>query len=152
MSEAEILQGLFSAIGAVITIFSLFFTMVSGYLAALYLFLSRAPLLLRLVAFALLSAGLAFLGGSVAVIQTMQNGLFAAWDKLPSPAINLRELRNPLPVGLADVLPVSQQQIGVGIGWASAALVYLALAFLTFFYRWPEYGGSPLQQKGTSHG
>ena len=36
MTEAELLQGLFSAISAVITIFSLFFTMVSGYLAALY--------------------------------------------------------------------------------------------------------------------
>ena len=60
MSEAEILQGLFSAIGSVITIFSLLFTMVSGYLAALYLFLGHAPLLLRLVAFALLSAASCF--------------------------------------------------------------------------------------------
>ena len=84
MTEAEILQGLFNAIGSVITIFSLFFTMVSAYLAALYLFLNRAPLALRLLAFVLLSLGLVFLGGSVAVIQTMQNGLFAAWDRLPA--------------------------------------------------------------------
>lgn len=149
MTEAEILQGLFSAIGSVITIFSLLFTMVSAYLAALYLFLGHAPLLLRLVAFALLSFGLVFLGGSVAVIQTMQNGLFAAWAKLPSPAFDLRELRNPLPIELGNMVPFSQQQIGVGIGWASATLVYLALAYLTFAYRWPRYGHAPMEQNAS---
>lgn len=140
MSEAEILQGLFSAIGSVITIFSLLFTMVSGYLAALYLFLGHAPLLLRLVAFALLSSGLVFLGGSVAVIQTIQNGLFGAWAKLPTPAIDLRALRNPLPFELSELTPFSQQEIGVGVGWACAFLVYVALAYLTFVYRWPVQG------------
>jgi hypothetical protein len=142
VSEAELLQGLFSAIGSVITIFSLFFTMVSGYLAALYLFLGRAPFALRFVAFTLLSIGLVFLGGSVAVIQTVQNGLFAAWAKLPSPVVGLRELRNPLPVTLPDGLAYSQQQIGVGIGWATAVLVYVALVYFTFLYRWPPLGGS----------
>jgi hypothetical protein len=140
VSEAELLQGLFSAIGSVITIFSLFFTMVSGYLAALYLFLGRAPFALRFVAFALLSIGLVFLGGSVAVIQTVQNGLFAAWAKLPAPVVDLRELRNPLPVTLPDGLPYSQQQIGVGMGWATAVLVYVALIYFTFLYRWPPLG------------
>jgi hypothetical protein len=140
VSEAELLQGLFNAIGSVITIFSLFFTMVSGYLAALYLFLGRAPFALRLVAFALLSIGLVFLGGSVAVIQTVQNGLFAAWAKLPAPVVDLRELRNPLPVTLPDGLPYSQQQIGVGMGWATAVLVYVALIYFTFLYRWPPLG------------
>lgn len=138
MSEAEILQGLFSAIGSIITIFSLFFTMVSGYLAALYLFLNRAPTGLRLVAFVLLSIGLVFLGGSAAVVQTMQNGLFAAWENIPSPAFHLQEIRNPLPVALSDVLPFSQQQFGVGVGWSVAFSVYLVLAYLTFLYRWPQ--------------
>jgi hypothetical protein len=137
VSEAEILQGLFNAIGAVITNFSLFFTMVSGYLAALYLFLNRAPLTLRLLAFGLLSVGLVFLGGSVAVIQTMQNGLFAAWEKMPAPVLNLREIRNPLAFALAEALPINQQEIGVAIGWIAALSVYLMLAYLTFLYRWP---------------
>lgn len=137
MSEAEILQGLFSAISSVMTIFSLFFTLVSGYLAALYLFLARAPLALRFLAFVLLSIGLVFLGGSVAVIQTMQNGLFAAWDKLPSPAFSLQEVRNPLPVDLSRHLPFTQQQLGVAMGWTVAFAVYIALAYLTFLYRWP---------------
>ena len=67
----------------------------------------------------------------------IQNGLFAAWAKIPSPVVNLRELRNPLPVALSEMLPVSQQEIGVGIGWATAMLVYVALAYFTFLYRWP---------------
>ena len=138
MSESEILQGLFDAISAVLTIFSLFFTMVSGYLAALYLFLHRAPLILRFMAFSLLSVGLVFLGGTAAVVQTMQNSLFATWDKLPNPSFELRPLRNPLPVDVAQVLPFTQQELGVGIGWFVAVAVYAALAFMTFIYRWPQ--------------
>ena len=137
MSESEILQGLFNAIDAVMAIFSLFLTMVSGYLAALYLFLNRAPLPLRLMAFGLLSIGLAFLGGTAAVIQTMQDSLFASWGMLPNPTIDVDLLRNPLPIALAELVPMSQQQLGVGIGWSVALAVYVALAYMTFIYRWP---------------
>ena len=31
-------------------------------------------------------------------------------------------------------------EIGVGMGWATAALVYVALAYFTFLYRWPPLG------------
>jgi hypothetical protein len=138
MTESEILQGLFNAIQAVMTIFSLFLTMVSGYLAALYFFLNRAPFALRFMAFCLLSVGFVFLGGTAAVVQTMQDSLFAAWGKLPNPSIDIDHLRNPLPLALAGALPVSQQQLGVGIGWAVALAVYLALGYMTFIYRWPR--------------
>lgn len=138
MNEAEILEGLFEAIQAVLTIFSMFFTMVSAYLAALYLFLNRAPLALRFMAFVLLSIGLMFLGGTAAVVQTMQNSLFATWDKLPNPSFALAPLRNPLPVEVAQMLPFSQQELGVGIGWTVALAVYVALAYMTFIYRWPH--------------
>ncbi len=148
MSESEILQGLFDAIESIMALFSLFLTMVSGYLAALYLFLYRAPLPLRLMAFGLLSIGLVFLGGTAAVIQTMQDNLFATWIRLPSPPFDIELLRNPLPlpVPVAEALPVSQQQLGVGIGWFVALAVYLALAYMTFVYRWPymaEYKEGP---------
>jgi len=138
MSESELLQGLFGAIQSVLTVFSLFFTLTPGYLAALYLFLYRAPFALRLVAFGLLSVGLVFLGGTAAVIQQLQDSLFTAWDKIPNAAVNLKAMRNPLPLELAASLPVHQQQIGVATGWAVAAAVYLALLYLTFLYRWPE--------------
>lgn len=137
MSEAEILERMFDAIGSVLSVFTVFFSLISGYLAALYLFLAQAPLLLRTVAFGLLSVGLVFLGGTAAVIQKLQDGLFVAWEKLEKPTLAITEIRNPLPVDAA-ALGVSQQQVGVAVGWAVAFAVYLVLAYLTFLYRWPE--------------
>lgn len=140
MSEAEILTGVFTAISAVLNIFSMFFAIVSGYVVALYLFLARAPFLLRFVAFGLLSVGLVFLGGTAAVIQRMQDGLFVAWAKLGSPLINVVDLRNPLPIPerAMVIAGMSQQELGVAIGWTVAVAVYLMLGYMTFLYRWPE--------------
>lgn len=138
MSEAEIFQALFTAISTVLNIFSMFFAIVSGYVVALYLFLARAPLLLRTVAFGLLSVGLVFLGGAAAVVQRMQDGLFTAWARLGSPLVDVVDLRNPLPMPELTVAGISQQQLGVAIGWTVAVAVYLVLAYMTFFYRWPD--------------
>lgn len=138
MTEAEIFQNVLDAIQAVLTVFSLFFAIVSGYVVALYLFLARAPFLLRATAFGLLSVGLVFLGGTAAVIQRLQDGLFAAWSKLSSPLIPLPDLRNPLPVPSLNVAGLSQQELGVSIGWSVAVAVYAVLAYLTFLYRWPD--------------
>ncbi|MDX2157701.1 MAG: hypothetical protein SFW09_14465 [Hyphomicrobiaceae bacterium] len=131
-------QQLFNAIGTILTVFSLFFTIVSAYLAALYLFLARAPMPLRLAAFGLLSIGLVFLGGVTMTVQNMQNGLFAAWDKLPAPTMPLAQLRNPVAVAAVLDSRLSMQEVGVAIGWGVAGLVYLALAYLTFVYRWQD--------------
>ncbi len=97
MREADILQSLFDVIDAVLMLFSTFLAIVSGYLAALYVVLVRPPLLLRTVAFSLLSVGLAFLGATATVIQNVQNGLLMAWDRIEQPSVPLRELRNPVP-------------------------------------------------------
>ncbi|HRY06024.1 MAG TPA: hypothetical protein P5114_02800 [Hyphomicrobiaceae bacterium] len=136
MSEAEILQSMFDAIDAVLVVFSTFFAIVSGYVAALFFFLARAPLLLRMIAFFLLSIGLVFLGGTAAVVQTLQNGLFGAWERLERPIISLQDLRNPVPD--MRVAGLSQQELGVAIGWGVALTVYVALFYLTFLYHWPD--------------
>ena len=135
VSESEILQALYSSIAAVMTLFSMFFTMTSAYIAGLYFFLHRAPFALRLLAFGLLSIGLVLLGGSAATLQKMQEGLFGAWAKLPAPMISVTELRNPIPLTV-PIPGISMQEIGVAIGWITAGGVYLALAYLTFVYRW----------------
>ncbi len=136
MTEAEILQNMFNAIGAVLVVFSTFFAIVSGYVAALFFFLAHATLFLRMVAFGLLSIGLVFLGGTAAVIQTLQDGLFIAWDRLEKPTVPLQKLRNPIPE--VYVSGLSQQELGVAIGWGVAVTVYLTLFYLTFLYRWPH--------------
>ena len=82
--------------------------------------------------------GLLFLGGTAAVVQTMQDGLFVAWSKLGSPLIDVADLRNPLPAEVFAFAGMSQQQLGVAVGWTVAVAVYLVLAYMTFLYRWPQ--------------
>jgi len=136
MSEAEILDGLFQSIQTILTIFSMFFAIVSGYVAALYFFLGRAPFALRLLAFVLLTVALVFLGGSAATIQLVQDGLFVSWAKLGKTMVDVTSLRNPVPVPFK--LAWSQQEVGTAIGWVVASSTYLALAYMTFLYRWPK--------------
>lgn len=140
MNEADIVSGLFEAISAILNIFSMFFAIVSGYVAALYLFLAHAPFLLRLIAFGLLSVGLVFLGGTALVVQTMQDGLLTAWERLPSRTVDVVDLRNPLPFGDVALAGIAQQELGVAIGWIVAGAVYLTLAYMTFLYAWPVQG------------
>lgn len=140
MSEAELLGGLFSALQTILTIVSLFFAIVSGYIAALFFFLARAGLFLRLLAFALLTIGLSFLGGTAAVVQSMQEGLLVAWGRLANPVIAVDSLRNPMPI--TNGLPLSQQELGVVTGWIIGVGVYAALAYLTFLHDWSKEGAS----------
>jgi len=136
LSQAELLNGLFGALQAIMALVSLFFAIVSGYIAGLYFFLARAGLILRLLAFGLLTIGLSFLGGTAAVVQSMQEGLLQAWGTLPAPVIDANKLRNPMP--FESGLPLSQQEIGVVTGWVIGVVVYIALAYLTFAYDWSK--------------
>jgi hypothetical protein len=136
MSEAEIVQAYLGSGQMVIGLFSLFFTMVSAYIAGLYFFLNRAPLALRVLAFALLSIGLVFLGAAAAIQQLLQNGLAAAWVKLPSPIFSISVLNNPLAMPLPGGW--SLYDIGTLLGWIAAGMVYVALGYMTFVYRWKE--------------
>jgi len=137
VSEAEIVQALLASIQVVVGVFSMFFAIVCAYIAGLYFFLSRAPVGLRLLAFFLLSIGLVFLGGSAVIQQRLQEELFAAWAKLPARTIAAEMLRNPFAVAPPGW---SLQDIGVVVGWITAVGVYLALAYLTFLYRWQPRG------------
>jgi len=57
MTEAEILQLSFSANEAVASLFSIFFSIVSAYIAGLYFFIYQAPTTLTIIAFGLLTIG-----------------------------------------------------------------------------------------------
>jgi hypothetical protein len=141
MTQAELLAGLFSALQTILTLVSLFFAIVSGYIAGLYFFLARAGFLLRALAFGLLTIGLSFVGGTAAVVQSMQEGLLQAWSAVPSPVIPVDALRNPMP--LSSGLPLSQQELGVVTGWIIGVGVYAALFYLTFVYDWSKEVGAP---------
>jgi hypothetical protein len=142
MSEAEVMQGVFSSIQVVISLFSTFFAMISAYIAGLYFFLSRAPVALKLLAFFLLSVGLLFLAGAAISQQRLQVGLLAAWAQIPSPAITVDELvRNPFPGWLPPGW--SLYDVGLSIGWLTSLCVYLALGYMTFLYRWQREAAQP---------
>ena len=133
MTEGEILQSLFASSAMVASHFSTFLAIVFAYVAGLYFFLNQAPVVLKLLGYALLSIGLAFVGAASLVQQHLQEELFAAWAKLPNPAVSLEVLRNPvtqLPLGL------SFYEIGIAIAWVAALGMYLGLAYMTFVYRW----------------
>jgi len=135
MSEPELMQGVFSSIQVVISLFSTFFTLVSAYIAGLYFFLNRAPMALKLLAFFLLSIGLIFLGGAAITQQRLQVELLAAWAKISSATIAVDAvLRNPLPI--LPPLGWSLYEIGLHIGWLTSLCAYLALGYMTFFHRW----------------
>jgi hypothetical protein len=136
MSESELLQALYASTQTIISLFSMFVTIVSAYIAGLYLFLKRAPMLLRLLAFFLMSVALAFLGGAAAIQQVAQDAIFAAWAKLPNPSIPVQVLINP--VQMPELQAIPARMIGIGLGWAAATGVYLSLFFMTFFYTWRD--------------
>ena len=136
MTESELLQALYASTQVIISLFSMFVTIVSGYVVGLYLFLRGAPAALRLLAFLLLSISLAFLGGAAAVQQTAQDAILAAWLKLPTPSIPADVLLNPL--SIREIEGISMRQIGVAFGWGAAVSIYVALAFMTFAYRWAD--------------
>ena len=125
------MQGVFSSIQVVISLFSTF-AIVSAYIAGLYFFLNRAPLALKFLAFFLLSIGPVFLGGAAITQQRLQVELLAAWGKISSAGIAVDAvLRNPLPISL----PLgSHYDVGLNIGWLTSLCVYLALGYMTFLY------------------
>jgi hypothetical protein len=134
VTESELLQALYASTQTIISLFSMFVTIISAYVAGLYLFLKDAPLALRMLAFLLLSIALAFLGGAAAIQQVAQDAIFTAWTRLPNPSIPADVLINPLPMPEIRGIPV--RAIGIALGWAAGLGVYVSLGFMTFFYRW----------------
>lgn len=147
MTEAQIFELSFAANEAVAQLFSIFFGIVSAYIAGLYFFLRSAPLFIKIIAFALLTSGFMFLGASMSGIEARILGLIKAWEILGETATGIRHFDNPiLPLPIHDLLQlagvtlphVDGSRISIYMGWGSAMLVYLALFYATFVYRWKD--------------
>ena len=150
MTEAEILQLSFTANEAVTSLFSVFFGMVSAYIAGLYFFINRAPVAIKMIAFALLTMGFLFIGQAMSGIEVRILGLVRAWAELQETATGITELNNPiLPTPVRDLLAgygvqvasYEGNRLGIYSGWGLSMLVYLALFYATFVYRWPDRRG-----------
>ncbi len=141
MTEAEILSNAIQAAQATAAIFSLFLTIVSAYIAALYFFLNRAPCL-RTMAFVLLSIAFVALGALAVNMQYLGEGLHTAWLKLPQKATGMEVLGPPIVV---RSLFLDGREAAYWAAWSLGGVVYLALTYLTFIYRWPQ---RPAQKEG----
>ena len=134
MSEAEILSIRNELTGLVVSVVSVSFSMISAYIAGLWLFLREAPLVLRLLAFTLLTFGLGFMGALTAGLNDLLLGSENAWSKLGSTATGITGFGSERPDWLYGL---SLYEASTVLGGLAFAAIYLALAYLTFIYRWP---------------
>lgn len=135
MTEAEILDVRNETTGLVISLVSVGFGMISAYLAGLWFFLRAAPAFLRFVGFTLLSIGLAFLGVVGIGLHGVLLGTDTAWEKLPETATEIPSFGAVRSEALGGL---TFYEAGAGLGFTAFGAIYLALAFMTFFYRWPK--------------
>jgi hypothetical protein len=133
MEIADLMQARFESAQTIIAMFSLFFTIVSAYIAALYFFIARAPFAIRLTAFGLLTVSFMFLGAVAASVTEVVEVLITQWSDANIPVAPTERIRKLFVESGSDfVLYYS----GLGLASATGALVYVVLGYLTFFYRW----------------
>lgn len=133
ITAGELVQGRIDVVGFILSLFSMFFTIVSAYIAALYFFLGAAGLGLRLLAFFVLTVSFLFLGGLAFTVSDLIEVIIAAWNQAGIPVTSEQRLRGLV---LADGSNFHFYYFGALLGWAVAFIVYLALAYLTFGHRW----------------
>ncbi|RIA56505.1 hypothetical protein [Dichotomicrobium thermohalophilum] len=135
MEFSELTQGRIDALTFILSLFSVFFTIVSAYIAALYFFLGIAPLPLRLLAFFVLSVSFLFLGAMSFTVSDIVEVLVMNWENANIPLTSQQAVRS----WMAQVgSNFDFYYVGALLGWAVAFIVYLALAYLTFGYRWKQ--------------
>lgn len=135
MTEAEILVVRGGLTGLVISVVSVSFGMISAYIAGLWLFLKNAPFALRFLAFSLLSMGLVFMGALTWGLHALLLGSDRAWMKLKSTATEIPNFGGQRPDFLHGL---SLYELSAALGFIAFGAIYLALAYMTFVYRWPH--------------
>jgi hypothetical protein len=129
MTEAEISNQLVALSGLALSGISVFFTLFSAYVVALYFFLHQAPFVMRLIVFVFLSLAVLYLGMLANDMSNHALGLHRALEELSA--------SKPLTAGGQALLHGGDSN--VDLHWmniAGLAVNYLALLYLTFFYRW----------------
>lgn len=135
MTEAEILSVRNDLTEIVLSVVSVSFAMISGYIAGLWLFLKDAPFALRALTFFVLSAGLAFMGALTAGVNELMLGTERAWSKLEMTATAISGFGSETPPYL---MGFTQFEAAAALGGVAFATIYAALFYLTFVYRWPQ--------------
>ena len=135
MTEAEIFMIRGDLTDTIISLVSVSFGMISAYIVGLWLVLKDVPVLLRFAGFSLLSCGLLFMGVIGWGIHEMMLGGDRAWAKLASHSTEIANFGGERPEYLYGL---SLYEAGTSLGFVAFGLIYLALFYLTFLYRWPK--------------
>jgi len=136
VTEAEITEQMVMMMDLTLVGVSVFFSIVSAYILAIYYFLRRAPFGLKVTAFAFFSFTFAFLAIFAA-------NCFSHAASLQAALAALGERTALSPVGLAatkDTL-VDRDTLDQAIRamtWAGMGTVYAALAWFTFLHSWRD--------------
>jgi hypothetical protein len=139
VSETEILQITVSLAETLLTVFSVFFGIVSAYVVALYLFLHEAPLILRTLAFFLLTMAFVVIAAMGWHMQYLSEGIHVAWTALQAKSTGMESLGPPF---ISRTLLVDGRVFTAWASWSLYGIVYVLLAYLTFIYRWPHSASS----------
>jgi hypothetical protein len=134
MTEADILSVRNDLTDIVIAVVSVSFGMVSAYIVGLWLFLKRAPLILRTLSFIVFSFGLAFMGALTIGVHELMLGTERAWSKLGKTATDIPGFGSA-PI---EALGLTQYEAAACLGALAFLAIYIALFFLTYLYRWPD--------------
>jgi hypothetical protein len=140
LSLLDVTQLRIMAADTVLSVVSIVFGIISAYITGLFFFLNRAPLMLRSLAFALMSIGIFFVGAIALAVSPVAGGLVG-----PGRPIDQTAGATIAAIQAGEFVPaVSLMQMPIGylagliIGLSLFAAVYLALLYMTFFYRWPQ--------------
>jgi len=131
MSEAEVVAA-FATLGqAFLAGLQAAFAIILAYIVALYFFLGRAPLVMRIVAFAFFSSTLAVLGLYLAGAKAYGDGIAVALAEMEAKT-SLSTLGKVVLWLINDPQAYLLLYASLGIGLTA----YATLFYLTFFYRW----------------
>jgi hypothetical protein len=133
MSEAEV-GAAFATLGqAFLAGLQASFAIVSAYIVALYFFLRRAPLAMRILAFAFFSSTLAVLAVYLAGAKAYADGIAIELEQMQAKA-SLSTLGKVVVWLIDNPHAYALLYVSLAIGVAA----YLTLFYLTLFYQWSE--------------
>ncbi|NWG54554.1 MAG: hypothetical protein HXY28_12605 [Hydrogenophilaceae bacterium] len=139
MSEGEVVEQLVEFTNILLLGVSVFFTVVSAYIAALNYFIGQAAFIARFLAFLFVTVVLLMLGAVMMGGQLSHEGLIARLDELNQQgalsAAGRALLANSADRPIFGIGLSLDDSVRLGV-WTVSAVIYASLFYLTFFHRW----------------
>ncbi|MEE2524928.1 hypothetical protein V0U79_01000 [Hyphobacterium sp. HN65] len=132
MTEADVISLLVEFMHVLLAGITIYFSIVSAYIAGLYMFLARAHIFLKLVAFLFFSLIFFFLMQFNYGAGVFQRGLVDTLAELQASGVDLSAAGE---TALESARAGLNQKVRT-VMWLGSAATYAALFYLTFFHNW----------------